>query len=117
MITKGYDMKLIAYFRYGAWLVHWHIEGRWVIAPERKFGRYKKRWWWFERNWATMQPKYPPAFWVASMVKSIAKKVMGPYTHRSDYTDPQEGILHGGHGWSKKAFDDFNKRIEECPRP
>ena len=102
-----------AYVRYWGWLVAWHIEQKreWSDTLNKKTWTYR---WWFHRDYSTQQwkPKYPIPFWVASRIKRCALKVRGSkYSHRSDFTDREVGILHGGNGWSKEAFDTFLKRI------
>ena len=81
-----------AYVRYWGWIVCWHLEGRWV--------RGDWKWWW----WNTMDypeglpgvPRHPRAFATVRWIRKWAGRIRGPYSHRSDFTDREMGLLHGG---------------------
>ena len=100
-----------AYARYWGWLACWHLEWRWVGGDWE--------WWW----WNTMDypeglpgvPRHPRAFATVRWIRKWTGRIRGPYSHRSDFTDREMGLLHGGKGWSEQAFEDFLESIPEEP--
>ena len=99
-----------AHVRYWGWLAHWHLSGHWVTDNR---GRHWRQWWFDDMDYSTnpWSPKHPRMHKFVGRFRQVAGKVRGPYSHRSDFTDPESGVLHGGKGWSEEAFETFVKNI------
>lgn len=97
--------KIEAYFRYAMWKLGWWLEVKKIDGQWRPRGKVLKSG--KVKLFATWCP-----YWL----KSLIEKLRGyDYSHRSDFTDPINGLLHSGKGWSKRAFDKFLENISEKP--
>ena len=94
-----------AHVRYWCWLADWHLRHKRVT---RKDGR---RAWDLRVGWKADRHSWPRYPYGLNFLSKPLLWGIGSLSHRSDFTDPVEGVLHGGKGWSKKAFDDFVEDI------
>ena len=106
MVILRFIRRPVAYVRYWGWLACWHLTHR------RVDGKWRQ-WWWEDMDYSGSPwvPKHPKAHAVVHRIRKWAYRVRGPYSHRSDFTDPESGVLHGGKGWSEEAFNTFLERI------
>jgi hypothetical protein len=95
--------KIEAYFRYLMWLINWHLE-------VKKVGdHWEPRGYWKEGGKCHLhRPVWCP-LWFQHLICNLRGY---QYSHRSDFTDKKQGLLHGGKGWSKEAFDTLLTNID-----
>ena len=97
-----------AHLRYWCWLSAWHLRNR------RDRGNWENRWWVYDVISLNMYGLRPRLWLIRRAIERLEVlllRLRGPYSHRSDFTDKEHGVLHGGKGWSKQAFDDFVEEI------
>ncbi len=88
--------KVEAYFRYAMWLINWHLEVRKVDD------NWKPRGYWRDGHKAHLHRPWWCPLWFKHFVVTLRG---AEYGCRSDFTGKESGLLHGGKGWSKQAFD------------
>lgn len=81
-------------------LVVWKCYLAWTVYSYL----WLRRWWMKDRKG-----------WRQRLLNLIRGRYPGHMSHRSDFTDGEEGALYTGRleGWSEKAFDQFLRNIED----
>ena len=96
--------RIEAYFRYLMWLLNWHLEVRKVGDVWKPRGRILRN-----GKLRLHRPVWCP-LWLQHLVVRLRGE---HYSHRSDFTDKEQGLLHGGKGWSKKAWHALLENIDK----
>jgi hypothetical protein len=85
------------------WLLNWHLE-------VKKVGdNWKPRGYWKEGHKAHLHRPWWCPLWFKHFIVHLRGE---HYSSRSDFTGKGVGLLHGGKGWSKEAWDTFMDNID-----